>query len=186
MIYQTFFNLKKKKGFKRTMKTSQRIGMVLLVIFVAALSGLVGAYIGGSMVTADLQTIPTEEPIATQTAELVESQVVNTSITVSSSEIDTIITQVVEDIEPAVVTVVGTVAGTQTYFGRTSSYEVSGSGFVVSEEGFIITNNHVVEDTSELYVVLSDGSELAAEIVSSDVYADLAVLKVDGEMPRFR
>lgn len=110
---------------------------------------------------------------------------VSKNITVTTSEIDTIITQVVEQIEPAVVTVVGTIPGTQSIFGRTADAQVSGSGFIVSDEGYIITNNHVITDANanSLYVVLSDGTELDAQLVSRDVYADLAVLKVEGSMP---
>ncbi|NMC47725.1 MAG: PDZ domain-containing protein [Chloroflexi bacterium] len=167
------------------MKTSQRIGIVLLLIVVAGLSGFLGAYIGGSMVSATLKAGATEMATATATPQSEEVHVVSKNITVTTSEIDTIITQVVEQIEPAVVTVVGTIPGTQSIFGRTADAQVSGSGFIVSDEGYIITNNHVITDANanSLYVVLSDGTELDAQLVSRDVYADLAVLKVEGSMP---
>ena len=167
------------------MGTSQRIGIVLLLIVVAGLSGFLGAYIGGAMVSANLKTPATETVEATATSQAEEVQVVNKNITISTSEIDTVITQVVEEIEPAVVTVVGTIPGTQSIFGRTADAQVSGSGFIVSDEGYIITNNHVITDAdaSSIYVVLSDGTELDAQLVSRDIYADLAVLKVDGSMP---
>jgi len=165
------------------MQPSNRVGIILLIIVVAAASGLVGAYIGGSMVTANLNAQPTEQMIPTPTVDTSETPIVNTSISINSSEIDTVITRVVEEIEPAVVTVVGTIPGTQTFFGRTADSQVSGSGFIISEDGYIVTNNHVIEDASALYVVLSDGTELEAEIVSRDIYADLAVLKVEGAMP---
>lgn len=49
------------------MKTSQRIGIVLLLIVVAGLSGFLGAYIGGSMVSATLKAGATEMATATAT-----------------------------------------------------------------------------------------------------------------------
>ncbi|RJQ42711.1 MAG: PDZ domain-containing protein [Anaerolineaceae bacterium] len=165
------------------MDTSQRFGIVFLIIVIAAVSGLVGAYIGGTMVASNFTAMSTEQIEPTPTIQAGETQILNTAITINSSEIDTVITKVVEEIEPAVVTVVGTIPGVQTFFGRTSESQVSGSGFIVSENGYIVTNNHVVEDASDLYVVLSDGTELEAEIVSRDIYADLAVLKVEGTMP---
>ncbi|MHB8807227.1 MAG: S1C family serine protease, partial [Anaerolineaceae bacterium] len=158
-------------------------GIVFLIIVVAAASGFIGAYIGGSMVTANLNAQSTEQVIPTPTVDISEAPIVNTTISINSSEIDTVITKVVEEIEPAVVTVVGTIPGTQTFFGKTADSQVSGSGFIISKNGYIVTNNHVVEDASNLYVVLSDGMELNAEIVSRDIYADLAVLKVEGTMP---
>lgn len=53
-----------------------------------------------------------------------------------------------------------------------------GSGFFISDTGYIVTNNHVVENASEVTVTLSNGDELEAEIVGLDALTDLAVLKV--------
>ena len=165
------------------MRSSQPIGIILLCILVAVISGFVGAYIGGSMVAKDVQTVLTQAAVPEEVVPEVTPQVVNTSITIASSEIDTVITDVVQNIEPAVVTVVGTIPGSQTFFGKTADSQVSGSGFIVSQDGYIITNNHVIEDATSLYVILSDGTELDADLISRDIYADLAVLKVDGTMP---
>lgn len=54
-----------------------------------------------------------------------------------------------------------------------------GSGFIISKEGHIVTNNHVIEDASEIEVIMSDGSSQRAELVGADPVTDLAVLKVD-------
>lgn len=53
----------------------------------------------------------------------------------------------------------------------------SGSGVIMSEDGYIITNNHVVEDAQQVAVMLSDGTQLPAEIVGLDEQTDLAVLR---------
>jgi serine protease Do len=55
-----------------------------------------------------------------------------------------------------------------------------GSGVIVSENGYIITNNHVVEDSSEIRVVLSNGQEYSAKVIGHDPATDIAVVKVDG------
>ena len=56
----------------------------------------------------------------------------------------------------------------------------SGSGFVVdAEEGYIVTNRHVIEDADEVRVTFHDGAVFVANVVGTDVYSDLAVLKVD-------
>ncbi|MBH0237588.1 Do family serine endopeptidase [Methylobrevis albus] len=55
-----------------------------------------------------------------------------------------------------------------------------GSGFFVSADGFVVTNNHVVENSSEVTVVLNDQSELEATVVGTDPKTDLALLKVTG------
>lgn len=58
-----------------------------------------------------------------------------------------------------------------------------GTGFVVSEDGYILTNNHVVENATEITVQFSEraGSrtEYTAEVVGTDPATDLALLKID-------
>ncbi|MDX1531731.1 MAG: trypsin-like peptidase domain-containing protein, partial [Rhodothermales bacterium] len=56
-----------------------------------------------------------------------------------------------------------------------------GSGAIVRSDGYIVTNNHVVEDADELTVVFYDGTELPGEVVGTDPFSDLAVVKVDEE-----
>ena len=56
-----------------------------------------------------------------------------------------------------------------------------GSGFVISEDGYIVTNNHVVENASDIRVTFTDGLKLEAEIIAFDTETDLALLKVNGE-----
>ncbi len=56
-----------------------------------------------------------------------------------------------------------------------------GSGFLVSSDGYIVTNNHVIEDATEIEVVFEDGRTLTARLVGADEPTDLAVLKVDPE-----
>lgn len=57
--------------------------------------------------------------------------------------------------------------------------QAEGSGFVLSSDGYIITNNHVVEGASRIIITFSDRTETEAEIIGTDPYSDLAVIKVD-------
>ena len=59
-------------------------------------------------------------------------------------------------------------------------YMAAGSGFVISDDGYVVTNNHVVEDSTKVTVVFDDGTEKVATIVGTDERTDLAVLKIDG------
>lgn len=81
------------------------------------------------------------------------------------------------------VTVVGTLPGQMTIFGPTADQTVSGTGFFITEQGYIITNNHVVEGTREVNLILSDGSLEQATIVGRDRYSDIAILKTEGKVP---
>jgi 2-alkenal reductase len=79
--------------------------------------------------------------------------------------------------------VVGTVTGQITIFGRTADQEVSGSGVIISSDGYVVTNNHVIEGSHQVSVILANGEQLPARIVNTDVFADLAVLKAEGTVP---
>jgi S1-C subfamily serine protease len=54
-----------------------------------------------------------------------------------------------------------------------------GSGIVYDTTGHIITNNHVVDSALKISVVFHDGKSYGANVVGTDPYADLAVVKVD-------
>ena len=55
----------------------------------------------------------------------------------------------------------------------------SGSGSIIDEKGHILTNVHVIQNASKIYVSLYDGSQYEAKIVGYDLDSDLAVLKID-------
>ena len=64
----------------------------------------------------------------------------------------------------------------------------SGSGVVVADGGYIVTNNHVVSldgqaEAAQITVETTDGQLLQAELVGTDPAVDLAVLKVDADLP---
>ena len=54
-----------------------------------------------------------------------------------------------------------------------------GSGFVFDKKGHIITNNHVVENAKKISVTFVDGISYSAQLVGTDPYADIAVIKLD-------
>ena len=59
-----------------------------------------------------------------------------------------------------------------------------GSGFVFDDLGHIITNAHVVESASSVTITFLDGSQYNAQIIGSDKFTDIAVIKVE-EKPRY-
>ena len=61
---------------------------------------------------------------------------------------------------------------------RRPSYAV-GSGFIVDGGGYVLTNFHVIEDSSRISVKLQSGEEFIARVVGTDTETDLAVLKID-------
>lgn len=55
----------------------------------------------------------------------------------------------------------------------------SGSGVIVSEDGYIVTNNHVIQNASEIQVTLNDNTTFDATVVGADPSTDIAVLKIE-------
>ena len=56
-----------------------------------------------------------------------------------------------------------------------------GSGVIISTDGYIVTNNHVVDNSDEVEVVLNDKRTFEATIVGSDPSTDLALLKIEAK-----
>ena len=58
-----------------------------------------------------------------------------------------------------------------------------GSGVLISDAGYIVTNDHVIEGSDRITVILHDKRELSAEIVGRDPSTDLAVIRVEDDDP---
>jgi 2-alkenal reductase len=160
----------------------KRILYVLLIAVVAGVAALSGAVAGGTVVYQAVQAranlpAPIQEVLPASNTKPVQTLILNTT------QIETTITQAVQKVGPAVVTVVGTIPGQSSFFGSTGDQTVSGSGVFISDQGYILTNNHVVEGTKSVNIVLSNGSQEKATIVGTDQYNDIAVLKTDGIVP---
>lgn len=134
-------------------------------------------------------------PETSQKNEKVDVQKIQTTYVEESQVID-----VVEKVRPSVVSVIATkdlpVYRRQNILlydprthqfvrpdennGETEKVQTSaGSGFIFSKDGYIMSNRHVVADENADYtVVLSDGTELPAEVIARDNLNDVAILKV--------
>jgi len=87
------------------------------------------------------------------------------------------ITEVAEKVSPAVVSIIAK-SQIQTIYGS-SSQESAGTGFIITSDGLILTNKHVVSDSSAAYTVItSDGKSYDATVQSADPLNDLAVIKI--------
>ena len=74
-----------------------------------------------------------------------------------------------------------TTSVTTNFWGYQTTSPASGSGFIISNDGYILTNHHVIENSSAITVSFYDGSNKEAKLVGYDVSNDIAVLKVDAE-----
>ncbi len=89
---------------------------------------------------------------------------------------------VVEQVKPAVVTVVNRRAIGDLRQQRTMEAG-RGTGFIIDDAGYVVTNEHVVRGGDEFDVLLSDGSVRPAALVGADQLSDLAVVRIDGDVP---
>ncbi len=162
----------------------KRIIYILAIVLVAGISGLSGAAVGGFAVYQAVHQNQAAVSAAVDQKSLPASTTSSSqSLTLNTTDVQTTITQAVQKVGPAVVTVVGTIPGQVTFFGQTGDQTVSGSGFFISNQGYLLTNNHVVQGTQNVNIILSDGTQEKATIVGTDPYSDIAVLKADGKVP---
>jgi serine protease Do len=162
----------------------KKIIYILLVMVIAGVSALTGAIAGGAAVYKAVSDKQSGNPTISIPASIPNTNnTPNQTLVLNSTDVETAVTQSVQKVGPTVVTIVGTIPGQMTFFGQTGDQTVSGSGFFISDQGYILTNNHVVEGTQEVNIILSDGTEEKATLIGTDPYSDIAILKADGRVP---
>ncbi|MFD0975971.1 S1C family serine protease [Salinimicrobium gaetbulicola] len=57
----------------------------------------------------------------------------------------------------------------------------TGSGVIISPDGYIVTNNHVIQNASEIQVTLNNNESYMAKVIGTDPKTDIALLKIDAE-----
>jgi S1-C subfamily serine protease len=92
---------------------------------------------------------------------------------------ESVVIRTVERVRPAVVNI-NTQVQVQTFFGAVPQ-EGAGSGVIVRRDGLILTNFHVVQGAQEITVTLLTGKKLRGQVVGSDRFTDLAVVKVEAD-----
>lgn len=160
--------------------------------------GLVGGIIGGLVTAGIFYAVMGSGNVASNSGghqnSAGETVVENVKVNVDSD-----ITNAVDKVQDAVVSVINLQSQNQRtngfgqLFGQQqqessddSNLEASseGSGVIYKKSGnsaYIVTNNHVVEGQQGLEVLLKDGTKVKAELVGTDAYSDLAVLKISAD-----
>jgi serine protease Do len=163
--------------------------IVVTLGLAATVSFLVGLIVAGTMTPAPATSAP--EP------RLATARAVSTS---AASAVMTSFADIAERLNPAVVNVDATMRGTSTtrrrydsslpqapeFFDRRQPAPErdlprrgAGTGFIIDPAGYILTNHHVIADSSRISVRLTDGRTLRAQLVGSDPDTDIALIKVD-------
>ena len=145
--------------------------MIALMLVAALLGGALGAggvlLLGSSGSGSSSQVLKGERP-----STVIDVATIDTSKQMSPAEV----------YAQNVASTVGiTTSVTTNYFGFTTTSAAAGSGFVLSEDGYILTNYHVIENSTSIKVTMYDGSSYDAELIGYDESNDIAVLKVDAE-----
>ena len=157
------------------MKKYQKVAIVFLFGFLGGLTG--------SLVVSLFQT--SSSPI-TETSSSSEK------VTVSNVNYDneTSVTEAVSTVQDAVVSVIGyeqNAGNIDSLFGgQNASGDLTvsseGSGVIYKKEGdyaYLVTNTHVIAGAQQIDIQLSSGEKVEGELVGSDTYSDIAVIKID-------
>ncbi|WP_010097981.1 S1C family serine protease [Ornithinibacillus scapharcae] len=100
-----------------------------------------------------------------------------------SLDISTRITEVVEVVSPTVVGITNIQHQSDFWEQQEDSEAGTGSGVIYKKDdnyAYVVTNHHVIEGADEIEVLLNDDTVLEAELLGTDLFSDLAVLRVEG------
>ncbi|THE10056.1 PDZ domain-containing protein [Enterococcus hirae] len=160
--------------------------------------GLVGGVIGGLLTAGIFYGVTGAGNPSTTTSSGTQNASGETVVENVKVNVDSDITSAVEKVQGAVVSVInlqrqsssndfGSLFGQQqqesSEDGDLEAYS-EGSGVIYKKDGntaYIVTNNHVVDGQQGLEVLLKDGTKVKAELVGTDAYTDLAVLKISAD-----
>lgn len=76
---------------------------------------------------------------------------------------------------------VATVRSSPFSSSTTQALQGAGSGVIISPDGYIVTNNHVIQNASQLQVTLNNNQNYMAEVIGTDPNTDIALLKIDAD-----
>ena len=161
---------------KNLNKFSKTFGQLLLVILISFLSGLLGSL-------AVLQFNQKQGNGEQNSAAVTQTAVNNKNST----------TQAVDKVKDAVVSIITYSGNSQSSFvgsddtdtdSNTEQINSEGSGVIYKKDGddaYLVTNTHVISGAKKVDVRLADGTKVPGEIVGSDTYSDIAVVKISSE-----
>src|SRR3954462_8777308 len=153
-----------------------RRSLFLLVVVVASLIGAVG----GSLLTLSL----VERTVPYQSIEDRQNLKLTSFVTDSGRRTPALnFTSAARSVTPAVVHIRATYGAGDFSLNPLEHYlnspaRSSGSGVIVSDDGYIVTNNHVIEDATNLEVVMNNNQRFFAKVIGKDPTTDLALLKI--------
>ncbi len=138
-------------------------------------------------------TVPESEPVQSTTTYSIDGSAYRTVNLAQDNWPD--FTYAAESAVDAVVFVKVTVKTTQQYFNpfdfffgnptepqsRERVQMGSGSGVIIREDGYIVTNNHVVQNASEIEVTLNNNKSYPATVVGTDPATDVALIKIEAD-----
>ncbi len=153
---------------------------IILCLFILLLLIIAILVILGENYFADSKEAPTENK------ELVTLQYTNTEVETTEGVYMIDVSEVVENVMPSIVaitskTLISSGRFGPNYYGQNQYTEGAGSGIIISksdEELFIVTNNHVVEEASELTVQFINNKSVDATIKGTSKSKDIAVISV--------
>ena len=161
---------------KKIQNISKKIGQLLLIILISFFSGVLGS----------LTILQMNQKQETNTQN-------STTITQTSVKNENSTTKAVDKVKDAVVSIITYSANSQnSLFGYgksdtdTNTEQVSsqGSGVIYKKDGeyaYIVTNTHVINGAKKVDIRLADGTKVPGEIVGTDTYSDIAVVKISSE-----
>ncbi len=152
-------------------KRTPRISIAILLMMAALMISGCGTALSLGAVSGQSATAPTTAPAVEIPVSL--PVLLNETADGLVAVLQNTYEQVYQQVNPSVVNIQVSAAGLQGAQGGL------GSGFVWDEQGHIVTNNHVIEDATQITVTFMNGEEVDARLVGSDPDADLAVIKVD-------
>jgi serine protease Do len=162
---------------KKEKKPISRGAIAVVLILCVILSGFAG--FGGSLIAQSVNKSNSSSSYDSVSSELVIHKVSVENATEDNSKlVDKDTDEITREVADSVVEITTEVVQTSTFYGQYVA-QGAGSGVIISDDGYIVTNNHVIEDASNITVTLRSGESYEAELVGADADVDVALIKIN-------
>lgn len=161
----------------------QRAFVVFGFLFALLIGIAGGAVAGGAAGWLVAQRLAVQSPAATVLAQPVNAPAASALAPTAAAQSAAAAADAVSTSDAMVSAVQRVAPAVVTVLNESANSGGSGSGVIISDQGYIVTNQHVVDGATRLFVIFADGERVTAELIGADELNDIAVVRVDAALP---
>ena len=166
---------------KKKKPKQRQTAMIICGLILATCLGFGGGVLGSALMPHNESTFTvSEQSNMTAKTDKKSDTSLNVIETAKTNKGTNSVQTVVEKVKDSVVEITTESTSYNSFYGQYVT-QGAGSGVIITSDGYILTNNHVVENSAQIKVKLTDGTSYDAKVIGTDEDLDVALIKIDAK-----